>query len=178
MHSHDSQTPSTWIVRCAGLIAAGGRVLDLACGKGRHARYLRDRGFRVTAIDIDTAGLADLADDPLLEIVEMDLERPGADPLAGRRFDAVVVTDYLFRPLLVPLIDCLKPGGIFLYETFAVGNERLGRPRNPDFLLERGELLALAAGRLTVIAYENIAVETPRPKMVQRICGRKPSHRS
>ena len=173
MHRHRSRVPSPWITRFAGLIAPHGRVLDLACGGGRHTRYLRGRGLRVTAIDIDTSGLADLADDPLIEIVETDLERPGADPLAGRRFDAVVVTDYLFRPLLVPLVDCLVPGGVFLYETFALGNERFGRPRNPDYLLQRGELLALAAGRLTVIAYENVAIPPPTPKIVQRLCARK-----
>ena len=173
MHRHRSRVPSPWIVRHADRVVAGGSVLDLACGGGRHTRYLRDRGFRVTAIDIDTSGLADLADDPLVEIVETDLERPGADPLAGRRFDAVVVTDYLFRPLLVPLVDCLAPGGVFLYETFALGNERFGRPRNPDYLLQRGELLALAEGRLTVTAYENVAVPPPTPKIVQRLCARK-----
>ena len=173
MHRHRSRVPSPWIVRHAGIVAPGGHVLDLACGGGRHTRYLRDRGFRVTAIDIDTSGLADLADDPLVEIVETDLERPGADPLAGRRFDAVVVTDYLFRPLLVPLVDCLAPGGVFLYETFALGNERFGRPRNPDYLLQRGELLALAEGRLTVTAYENVAVPPPTPKIVQRLRARK-----
>ena len=157
------------------LIAEGGQVLDLACGGGRHTRYLRECGLKVTPIDIDTTGLADLADDPLVEIVEMDLERPGAEPLAGRRFDAVVVTDYLFRPLLVPLVDCLLPGGVFLYETFAVGNERFGRPRNPDYLLQRGELLALAEGRLTVVAYEHLAVLPPTPKIVQHLCARKPT---
>ncbi len=174
MHHHRSRTPSPWIVRHAGLIAGGGHVLDLACGGGRHTRLLRERGLRVTAIDIDTAGLADLAGDPLVEIVETDLERPGAAPLAGLRFDAVVVTGYLFRPLLVPLIECLEPGGVFLYETFALGNERFGRPRNPDYLLQRGELLALAEGRLTVIAYEHLALPPPTPKIVQRLCARKP----
>ncbi|MCY4478758.1 MAG: class I SAM-dependent methyltransferase [Rhodospirillales bacterium] len=174
MHSHRSRVPSPWIVRHAGLIADGSHVLDLACGGGRHTRHLRERGLRVTAIDIDTSGLADLADDPQIEIVEMDLERPGADPLAGRRFDAVVVTDYLFRPLLVPLVDCLKPGGIFLYETFAMGNERFGRPRNPDFLLRRGELLALAKGRLSIVAYEHRTVPLPNPKIVQHLCAGKP----
>ena len=173
MHRHPARAPSPWIARHAGLIAAGGRVLDLACGGGRHTRYLRDRGLRVTAIDIDTAGLADLAEDPLVEIVETDLEQPGAAPLAGRRFDAVVVTDYLYRPLLIPLVDCLVPGGVFIYETFAVGNERFGRPRNPDYLLQRGELLALAAGRLSVRAYENAALPPPNAKIVQRICGRR-----
>ena len=173
MNRHRSRDPSPWIVRHAGLIVPGGRVLDLACGGGRHTRHLRDRGFAVTAIDIDTSGLADLADDPLVEIVETDLERPGAEPLAGRRFDAVVVTDYLFRPLLVPLVDCLAPGGVLIYETFALGNERFGRPRNPDYLLQRGELLALAADRLTVTAYEHVAIPPPAPKIVQRLCARK-----
>ena len=175
MHTHRSRVSSPWITRHARLIAAGGHALDLACGGGRHTRYLRDRGLRVTAMDIDTSGLADLADDPLVEIVEMDLERPGAAPLQGRRFDAVVVTDYLFRPLLVPLVECLEPGGVFLYETFALGNERFGRPRNPDFLLQRGELLALARDRLTVIAYEHQTVPPPTPKIVQRLCARKPA---
>ena len=175
MHSHRSRVPSSWITHYAGLIAEGGHVLDLACGGGRHTRHLRERGLRVTAIDIDTSGLADLAEDPLVEIVETDLERPGVTPLSGRRFDAVVVTDYLFRPLLVPLVDCLLPGGVFLYETFALGNERFGRPRNPDFLLQRGELLALAEGRLTVVAYEHCAVPPPAPKIIQHLCARKPT---
>ena len=125
-----------------------------AAGAGTRA-ICASAACKVTAIDIDTSGLADLADDPLVEIAEIDLERPGAEPLAGRRFGAVVVTDYLFRPLLVPLVDCLLPGGVFLYETFGVGNERFGRPRNPDYLLQRGELLALAEGRLSVLAYEH-----------------------
>ena len=175
MHRHRSRVPSPWIVRHAGLIPAGSHVLDLACGGGRHTRYLRDRGLSVTAIDIDTSGVRDLFDDPHVEIVEMDLEQTDTAPLAGRRFDAVVVTDYLFRPLLGPLVDCLEPGGIFLYETFALGNERLGRPRNPDFLLQRGELLAFAEGRLTVIAYEHRAIPPPTPKIVQRLCARKPA---
>ena len=145
MHRHRSRVPSPWITRHAGLIATGARALDLACGSGRHTRYLRGRGCRVTAIDIDTSGLADLADDPLVEIAELDLEQPGTAPLAGRRFDAVVVTDYLFRPLLAPLVDCLEPGGVFLYETFALGNERFGRPPQPGLSARAGR--AAGAGR-------------------------------
>ena len=165
--------PSPWIVRFAPLIRAEGRVLDLACGAGRHARHLRERGHRVTAIDIDVSALADVAGDAGIEIVQADLEKGGPGPLKGRRFAAAVVTNYLFRLLLAPLVDCLEPGGVLLYETFAVGNERFGRPRNPDYLLERGELLALAAGQLEVIAYEHVALARPAPAMVQRLCARK-----
>ena len=165
--------PSPWIVRFAGLIQAEGCVLDLACGAGRHARHLRERGHRVTAVDIDVSAVADMAGDPGIEIVRADLEKGGPGPLEGRHFDAVVVANYLFRPLLASLVDCLAPGGVLLYETFAVGNERFGRPRNPDYLLERGELLALAAGRLEVVAYEHVAVTQPAPAMVQRLCARK-----
>lgn len=117
--------------------------------------------------------MADMVGDPGIEIVRADLEKGGPGPLEGRRFDAVVVANYLFRPLLASLVDCLAPGGVLLYETFAVGNERFGRPRNPDYLLERGELLALAAGRLDIVAYEHVAVARPAPAMVQRLCARK-----
>ena len=173
MQRHRSPAPSLWITRFATLIATGGTVLDLACGAGRHAHYLRRRGHRVMAVDIDVSGMADAEDDLLLEIVRTDLEHGADNPLEGRRFDAVVAVNYLFRPLLLPLVECLDSGGILLYETFAVGNERFGRPRNPDYLLERGELLALAAGRLTVIAYENVETSHPGPAMVQRLCARK-----
>lgn len=162
--------PSAWVLRFAGLVPAGGAVLDLACGGGRHARLFLARGHRVTAVDIDTGGVADLAADPRAEIVAADLEN-GAWPLGGRAFDGVVVTNYLWRPLLPLIAASVAPGGVLIYETFARGNERFGRPSNPDFLLAEGELLRAVEGRLRVVAYECLEVTEPRPAVVQRIAA-------
>ena len=129
--------PSAWIERFAPLVRSGGAVLDLACGGGRHSRLFLDRGHPVTALDRDIAQ-AHLADGA--EMIEADLENGSPWPLAGRRFAAVVVANYLWRPLFPQLLDSLDAGGVLLYETFALGNEAFGRPRNPDHLLERGEL--------------------------------------
>jgi SAM-dependent methyltransferase len=149
-------------------------VLDLACGGGRHARLLLALGHRVTAVDSDLSGLAGV-DDPRLARVEADLEaRPW--PLGARRFAGIVVANYLHRPLFDPILGALAPGGVLIYETFARGNERFGRPRNPDFLLVPGELLALARrGDLRVLAYEDLELGEPRPACVQRICARAPA---
>lgn len=159
--------PSPWVVRFAPLIPAGGTVLDLACGGGRHARFLLARGHRLTLLDRELAGVADLAD--AAELIAADLEDGSPFPLAGRHFDAVVVTNYLWRPLLPAIVAA---GDLLIYETFAAGNARFGRPSNPDFLLRPGELLTAVAGRMRVIAYEDIEVAEPRPAMVQRLCAR------
>lgn len=143
--------PSAWVTRFAHLIAPGGTVLDLACGSGRHVRWLVERGFRVTGVDRDAAAVAPL--EAIAEIIVADIES-GPWPLEGRRFDAVVVTNYLWRALLAPIAASLAPGGVLLYETFAVGQETIGRPANPDFLLRPGELLAVFAG-LRVAAFED-----------------------
>jgi SAM-dependent methyltransferase len=127
----------------------------------------------VTALDHDVAGLADLAGHPGLETLAADLEDGRPFPLAHRQFDAVVVANYLYRPLLPALVDAVAPGGVLIYETFAAGNERYGRPRNPDYLLEPGELLEAVRGHLGVLAYENLVVDDPRPAAVQRICARR-----
>ena len=164
-------TPSPWVLRFAPLVPPGGAVLDLAAGGGRHARLFLDRGCRVLALDRDVSGLAGLAGRPGLETVAADLEDGSLWPLAGRRFDAVVVTNYLHRPLLPLLVAAVAPGGLLLYETFGRGNERFGRPANPDFLLEPGELLAAVAGALRVVAYECGRIEEPRSAIVQRICA-------
>lgn len=165
--------PSAWIARFASLVPPGGHVLDLACGRGRHTRYFLDRGYRVVALDIDTRGIEDLDGHPRLERIEADLEDGRAFPLAGRPFAAVVVTNYLHRPLLPALVDAIAPEGLLLYETFARGNERFGRPSNPAFLLAPGELLDVVRGKLRVVAYEDLTVTEPRPAAIQRICARR-----
>jgi SAM-dependent methyltransferase len=167
---HDLETPSAWVVRWAGRVPAGGTVLDLACGSGRHARYFAGRGHPVEAVDRDSAGLASLSGVPAVSVRNADLEG-GPWPYAGRRFAGIVVVNYLHRPLLPLLLDALAPDGILIYETFAAGNERYGRPSNPAFLLKPGELLEVVRGRLRVIAYEDLEVSDPRPAAIQRICA-------
>jgi SAM-dependent methyltransferase len=163
--------PSSWIVRFAPLIPEGATVLDLACGSGRHTRLFLGRGHRVTAVDIDVSGLADLEGYPRLEIVRADLEYGSPWPLPGRRFGAVVVTNYLWRPLFPAIMDAVAPDGLLLYESFAIGNEALGQPRRPEFLLRPGELIEMVEGRLQIVAYEHGRVELPRPSVRQRICA-------
>lgn len=177
MHGPDPE-PSAWVARFAALIREGGTALDLACGGGRHARLLLARGHRVAMLDRDTSRVADLAPHPRAEILARDLEDGGPWPLAGRRFDGVVVANYLHRPILGRVLDAVAPGGALIYETFAEGNAAFGRPRNPDFLLRRGELLDLArpAG-LRIVAFEDMAVAEPRPAVVQRIAAVCPGGR-
>ena len=162
--------PSPWIVQWAGLVPAGVPVLDVAAGGGRHTRFFADRGHRVTAVDRDVSALADHPD---VEIVQADLEDGSPWPLPGRVFGAVVVTNYLHRPLLPELLDVLAPGGVLLYETFMEGNERFGRPSRPEFLLKDGELLELVRGRFSVVAYEARMISEPKMAMIQRIAARK-----
>jgi len=172
--THDRLTAvSPWILRFAERVRAGSEVLDLACGAGRHTRFFLERGCRVLAVDRDVSALADLRGNPHLEALEVDLEHGPDHPLAGRQFDAVIVVNYLHRPLLADLVGAVAPGGLLLYETFAAGNERFGPPRNPDFLLRPGELLDAVRGRLRVLAYEDLEVREPRPAAVQRIAARR-----
>lgn len=167
---HELETPSAWICRFAPLIHAGGQVLDVAAGAGRHARHLAGLGLRVEVVDRDAEALCRLAGVTGVTAHIADLEH-GPWPYAGRQFDAIIVANYLHRPLFPHLLTALAAGGLLIYETFAVGNERYGRPGNPDFLLKPGELLGLAAGRLHVVAYEDLYVDVPKPAMVQRICA-------
>jgi SAM-dependent methyltransferase len=146
-----------------------GAVLDLACGGGRHARFLAARGHAVEAVDRDPVALSGLAGLPRITTTCADLEG-GPWPYPGRRFDAVVVTNYLHRPLFPAIAGALAQRGVLLYETFMRGNERLGKPSSPAFLLEPGELLA-AFGALTVVAFEQGRVDVPRPAFVQRLCA-------
>ena len=164
---HLSVEPSPWVVRWAPLVRRGGTVLDVACGGGRHARYLSARGHLVEAVDRDDAALATLSGFAGVTTTRADLEG-GPWPFHGRRFDAVVVTNYLHRPLFPRLAAALADGGVLVYETFMRGHERLGKPSNPAFLLAPGELLA-AFPTLTVVAFEQGRL--PQPAVVQRLCA-------
>ena len=160
-------TASPWVARFAPLIRPGGAALDVACGGGRHAVLLAELGHDVVAVDRDLGGLPAHG---RIEAVQADLEA-GPWPLPGRRFDAVIVTNYLHRPLFPALLESLADDGLLLYETFAVGNERFGRPSNPDFLLRPGELLDVCKGTLRVLAYED-GIEN-ESRAVQRIAATK-----
>ena len=169
--------PSPWVVRFASLIPAGGAVLDVAAGSGRHTRWLVEQGWRVLAVDRDISSLRSLQGfgsapgGVEIEVVEADLEA-SSWPFEGRRFDGVVVTNYLHRPLLPTLVGSLASGGALLYETFADGQQRYGRPTNPDWLLRPGELLDAVRGRLAVVAYEDLTTDTPA--RIQRIAATAP----
>lgn len=164
------EAASAWVVQWSPLIRPGGDVLDVACGAGRHSRHLASLGHEVLAVDRDVTGFA--AQPAGVALVQADLESDPW-PFPGRRFDAIVVTNYLHRPLLPLLVASLEPGGVLIYETFASGNERFGRPSNPDFLLRPGELLEAVRGILRVVAYEDQVVQVPRPAAIQRLCARR-----
>lgn len=161
---------SAWVRRFATLIPERGLVLDVACGAGRHARLLAALGYRVEAVDRDALLLAGLQGVPGITTRVADLE---GDVWAygAAAFDGVVVTNYLHRPRFDALIEALRPGGVLIYETFMVGNETLGKPSNPAFLLKEGELLDRVRPRLTVIAFEQGRVDIPKPAFIQRICA-------
>jgi len=160
--------PDPWVVRFQGLIPPGGTVLDLACGAGRHTKFLLERGYKVLALDRDISQLQVAG----AESLQADIEA-GPWPLAGRTFDGIVVTYYLHRPLMKILADSLNPDGVLIYLTFAVGNEKFGRPTNPDFLLKPGELFETYAGLLDIVAYETGETAVPRPSLIQAICAVK-----
>jgi len=169
MTPHGQLRPSPWIERFASRLPAGAAVLDLACGSGRHTRWLAQRDLKVTAVDRDHEALESLRG-IAHEIIEADIEN-GPWPLADRQFDLIVVTNYLWRPLFDRTIDALAPGGWWLHETFAIGNETVGKPSRPDFLLKPGELLEIAQGhRLRTVAYEDGFLDEP-PRFVQRIAA-------
>jgi SAM-dependent methyltransferase len=184
--AHAPAPPSDWVVRWTPLLPPASRVLDLACGHGRHVRWLAAAGHRVTAVDRDPALLTPLAD--IAEVVQADLEA-APWPLPGRDFDAVVVTNYLWRPLMSAIKDAVAPGGLLIYETFAQAHAALGRPRRPEFLLAPGELIEVLrapaptveqasspSGNWQVIAFEEGRLpargESPE-REVQRIVARR-----
>ncbi len=161
-----SMAASVWVNRFLPLIKPGGLVLDLAAGQGRHVRLLRDCGFAVCAVDRDITALLSFAG-PCCEVRRVDLETDDRSNL-GEGYDGIIVTNYLHRPLLPAIARALAPGGVLIYETFARGNERFGRPHNPDFLLRPGELLEAFAD-LTVVAFEQGEVSVPRRAVIQRL---------
>jgi len=167
---HFDLAPSPWVQRWLTLVRPGGAVLDVAAGAGRHARLAARLGFEVDAVDRDASLFADPP--PQVRVLEADIEA-GPWPYAGCRFDAIVVTNYLHRPLLPVLVDSLETGGALIYETFAQGNERFGKPSNPAFLLAPGELLEAVRGKLRVVAFEDLVVSDPRPAALQRLCARR-----
>ena len=164
--------PSLWVLRFAAMIPPEGVVLDVAAGHGRHTRALKILGFKIVAADIDVSGLEDLKDDPVVDVQKVDLET-GVWPFASAAFDAIIVTNYLHRAHFAHYVDALAPEGVLIIETFGQGNEQLGRPRNPDFLLAPDELYLAFKDRLHVIAYEHGAEQEPRPAVRQRLCAVK-----
>jgi SAM-dependent methyltransferase len=157
------ESPSDWVARWASLVTRG-PVLDVASGPGRHARFFAGRGLEVVAVD------RELHEIPGVRFLQADLENGAPWPFAGQRFGAIVVTNYLHRPLFRTIADSLSEGGVLIYETFMIGNERFGRPSNPDFLLRPGEL-AEAFASLRILGFEQGEVQRPKPAMTQRICA-------
>lgn len=168
---HQQLAPSEWVVRFGVCVPAGGRVLDVACGAGRHAEWFAARGHWVDAVDREIS--VELS--ARIVTKQADIEG-GAWPYAGQQFAAVVVTNYLHRPLFKTLVDSVAQDGWLIYETFAAGNEKFGRPSKPEFLLRPGELLDAVHGRLQVIAFEDCFVDAPKPAMIQRIAAQRCSN--
>lgn len=162
---------SPWIARFAGLVEPSARLLDLACGGGRHGRLFLGKGCQVSFLDIDLTGVADLGDGA--ELIQADLEVDGDWPLGARQWDAVIVTNYLWRPRWLDLIGCLAPGGLLLYETFMHGQERFGKPSNPAFLLAPNELYERCKDCFEILAFEQGEDTGLKPAMRQRIAARK-----
>ena len=163
--------PSPWVRRFAHPGKLKGTALDLACGNGRNGRWLMKFALHVTFLDKNIVGLADLVGQEGIEIVSADLETQASFPLLNRNFDCVVVSNYLYRNILDNIGDCVSPRGVLVYETFGVGNEKFGRPRNPEYLLRPGELLRLFENRFRIIGYEHGIRSNPSNAVVQRIAG-------
>lgn len=168
--------PSPWVVAHANQFKSGARVLDYACGSGRHAMWLAEQGFEVVAIDRDQEALQHLQikaqnlPQGSIQTVCLDLEGEQWDLSSLGLFDAVVVTNYLYRPYLYKLNKLLNNNGFLVYETFAVGNEVFGKPSNPNFLLKPNELLSFSEN-MQILAFEDLIVQTPKPACVQRLCA-------
>lgn len=165
---HGTEAPSLWIQRWAHLITPTSKVLDLACGAGRHMRHLAGLGHAVLGVDRSEEALTSAS--AWGQTLLADIEN-GPWPLNDQQFGAVVVTNYLWRPLWPHILSAVAPGGALLYETFAQGNETVGKPSRADFLLAPGELLHVAAQNgLRVVAYEDGFLSGP-DRFVQRLAA-------
>jgi SAM-dependent methyltransferase len=168
---------SPWVERYVTRITAHGNVLDLACGNGRHSRYLLEQGYRVTAVDISLAGVADLTDEANACLMERDLENPDLEnngwPFSPGSFDGIVVCNYLHRPHFPFLNSSLRTGGVLIIDTFAAGNETYGKPSNPDFLLKPDETKKAFEACMNIIDYAHGYVSDPKPAIRQSFCGIK-----
>jgi SAM-dependent methyltransferase len=167
---HGLEPASSWVTRFAHLVAPGASVLDVACGGGRHARYFARRGATVDAVDRDASLVDVFRGETAVRFLAADIEG-GPWPYDGRRFDAVIVTHYLHRPLFPVLRNSVADGGVLIYETFAHGNGVFGKPSNPAFLLRPGELLETFGDGFFVVAFEDGLLEAPRPARIQRLCA-------
>jgi len=164
--------PSPWVVKHLLLIKKGGRVLDLACGNGRHAIWIAQQGYQVDAIDRDFQAVSGMLDMDNINVLILDIEA-GEWPGPRQRYDGIVVSRYLYRPLLTILPEMLNSGGVLIYETFMVGNERYGKPSNQNFLLSSEELLSVYSPLLSIISFEQGEESNPKPAVMQRLCGLK-----
>ena len=169
---HSKINPSAWVKKWAHLINRKGKILDLACGNGRHLRYLLGRDQIIVGIDIDLSALVSLRNETNIELHCLDLEKKDTS-LPDLEYAGIIVTNYLHRPLLNALPDYLSNQGVLIYETFAIGNEMYGRPSNPDFLLRKNELNEQYSDSLDIIAFEEKFIDTPNPAVIQRICAVK-----
>jgi SAM-dependent methyltransferase len=175
-HKHGPPDPAAWVRRFLPGVRNGGDILDVACGAGRHLRLALEQGYRVTGIDRDVSKVEDLAERSDVSLIEADLESGNRFPLRDLRYDGVIVTNYLWRPILPDIVGCVADDGVLIYETFALGHERHGRPSSPEFLLRNNELLEAVLPRLTVVAYEHGLRQGTHPKIVQRIAACGPNH--
>ena len=167
LSAHHPLAPSEWVIRFGLLVPPTGRILDVACGTGRHAHWFAGRGYLVDAVDREEMPKHSRH----IAFKQADIEA-GSWPYPGQQFAAVVVANFLYRPLMKTLVEAVAPHGWLIYETFAMGNAKYGRPSQPDFLLQPGELIEAVRGRLRIVAYEDVYVDLPKPAMVQRIAAR------
>lgn len=176
LRKHGPTKPSPWVERFITGVKKGGIILDVACGGGRHLRLALERGYSVMGIDRDLSQLDDIAGRKDVGLVEADLETGRDFPLKSMSYDGVIVTNYLWRPILADIVGCVSDDGILIYETFALGHERHGKPSSPEFLLKNNELVEAVSPKLVVVAYEHGIRQGTHPKIVQRIAACGPEH--